>query len=164
MHYVKPEKSNFKFSAGKLPSTGDLDVTMAFTQEIPGRVFSVSEWELSEEDIAEMMRTKRLYISIMGSGMPPIRPSSFDPFEYLGYYPAIVADGPNGGKQIFDPRENESFMLWMEQIAGEINIRPGLTDKLPASYMALETYRSIFHNGTSPAELVDSIVKVINEK
>lgn len=40
----------------------------------------VSCWELSEEEIAEIIRTKRMYLSITGGTMPPVSLMVENPF------------------------------------------------------------------------------------
>ncbi|MBK8197000.1 MAG: hypothetical protein IPK75_01430 [Acidobacteria bacterium] len=32
----------------------------------------VSAWQLSDEEVAEIVRTRTVYLSIMGGGMPPV--------------------------------------------------------------------------------------------
>jgi hypothetical protein len=92
MEYIKPENSNFIFTAGNNPATGDLHVTMCFRPDIPGRAFHISEWMLSEEELAEVIRTKKIFVSIMGVGMMPISVMGTNPFQTVGYYPAVVTE------------------------------------------------------------------------
>jgi hypothetical protein len=90
MEYVKGKHSNFKFAAGPNPSTNDLDVTktVAMLPDHPNPVpFTVIEAELTQEEIEKLIKTKRIFLCIMGEGMPPVRMTVNDPIEEEGYIP-----------------------------------------------------------------------------
>lgn len=149
------------FGAGGNPNTGDLEVTMAFDHHTPGRPFSVSVWEPSEEELAEIIQTKRIYLGVMGTGMMPVWMTGHDPFRpENGCYPAIVTDDRNERgepvKRIHDPRGEESFMRWMEYIVGELNSVPFFNDlpKSPSAYVPMDTWRSFYDGGATWKETV----------
>jgi hypothetical protein len=164
MNFIKPENSNFTFGAGHNPNTGDLDVTMSYREDIPGRVFGVSVWEVSDEELAEIIRTRRVYLSTMGAGMLPVSVLAFDPFQSYGYYPAVVTehtDEQSGRvyKLIDDPREGDQFVKWMDMIAKELETRPFFRnrDKTPLSYAPWETFMSMYRNGAMVNAVADSL-------
>lgn len=164
MNFIKPENSNFKFGAGPNPNTGDLDVTMSYREDIPGRVFGVSVWEVSDEELAEIIRTRRVYLSTMGAGMIPVSVLAFDPFQSYGYYPAIVTehvDEQSGRvmRRIDDPREGDQFVKWLDMITEELTKRPFFKNhaKTPLSYAPQETFLSMYRNGAMVTAVADSL-------
>lgn len=64
----------FKAPAG-MDNCEDLHVYME-----PTGKFSISTWALSDAEVAEIVRTRRMHLYIFGTGMPPIAPVAFDPF------------------------------------------------------------------------------------
>jgi hypothetical protein len=166
MKFVKPETANLTFDAGKNPQTGDLDVTMSYREDIPGRVFAVSEWEVSDEELAEIIRTRRIYLSTMGAGMIPVSILAFDPFKNYGYYPAIVTDQTENGKTfklVNDPRGETQFMKWMAMLIDELRSRDFFKGRstLPQDYAPLATYRSFYDNGQIIEEVANSLERWI---
>jgi hypothetical protein len=46
----------------------------------------ISCWQLSKEDLEEVQRTGRIWLSITGQGMPPVSLFTEDPFEAARIY------------------------------------------------------------------------------
>jgi hypothetical protein len=63
---------NFIFK--KPPSMSDEECFDLPVYRAPDGSFSVSCWALSNDELAEIQRTRRMYIYVIGSGMPPLSP------------------------------------------------------------------------------------------
>jgi hypothetical protein len=155
MNFTKPENSNFTFKAGNNPSTGDLDVTLAFREDIPGRAFGISEWIVTDKELEEIIRTRKVYLSIMGVGMPPVNVFAFNPFTTYGYYPAELVAG-----KLVDPREDEQFGKWMKMIEEAITANPFFTklSKNPTAHVDVRTWRQIYKSGGSLEKIVTDLI------
>lgn len=53
-----------------------------------GQPVVISCWELSFDELATLIKTRKLWLYIHGHGMPPVAPSAFDPF------PKVVEPDP----------------------------------------------------------------------
>jgi len=77
-----------KLGAGDNPNTGDLPYRIGADPQTPGPVFCVSCWELSEEELANVMKTKRVFVAVMAHPehrtQPPIAVHGFNPFLDYG--------------------------------------------------------------------------------
>jgi hypothetical protein len=61
---------------------GDLHVYKTVTSLSMGSVPCIlSCWEISEEDLKEIIKTKRIWLGILGNGMPPVWLDGFKPIE-----------------------------------------------------------------------------------
>lgn len=90
--YSKPLGAGDNPNTGDLPraiglATGELPVCVGLDPKIAHRICAVvSCWEPSEEELAEMMRTKKIYIGVMASQawptQPPIWVLGYNPFEH----------------------------------------------------------------------------------
>jgi hypothetical protein len=81
------KETNQVLMAGDNPNTDQLPVCYATNPEIPDRVFIVSRWKLSPEELERINETGELWISVMNRNMAPIMPTVFDPFYDHGYKP-----------------------------------------------------------------------------
>jgi hypothetical protein len=163
MNFIKPENSNLTFGAGKNPNTGSLDVTMSYREDIPGRVFAVSVWEVSDEELAEIIRTKRIYLSTMGAGMIPVSILAFDPFKHYGYYPGEMVEATNELgmliKQVVDPRDEEQFAKWMDMLAEELKTNEFFKthDQRPETHAPREVYKHMYHHGLMVSDVAEKL-------
>lgn len=170
MKYIKPENANMVFGAGKNPATGDLEVVMSYRDDIPGRAFSISIWEPSEEELAEINRTKKIYLSVMGVAMMPVCILGHDPFVHHGYYPALVVDQEVPGgmpvKKIYDPKGEMQFWKWMGMVEDEMKSRPFFVGREtnPTKYAPHESFRSMYENALMVEHCVDHLQKWIEHK
>jgi hypothetical protein len=73
--------------AGENPNCGDLPYVVAKDPATPGPVVLVSCWEPSEEELAEIIRTKKVFIGVMANPtyrtQPPVYVMGVDPFTGL---------------------------------------------------------------------------------
>ena len=76
---VKLPQHNFTFKKPTSMSTEEC-VDLSVYRDPEGH-FSVSTWELSEEEVLKIMITHRLHIYIIGPSMPPISPTVLSPFK-----------------------------------------------------------------------------------
>jgi hypothetical protein len=89
---MKPDKFEQAYEkalgAGDNPNTGDLPYRIGADPQTPGPVFCVSCWELSDEELANVMKTKRVFVAVMASpehrSQPPIVVHGFNPFLDYG--------------------------------------------------------------------------------
>lgn len=63
--------------AGDNPNTGDLPFCRAADPRSPNCAIIVSCWEPSEEELAEIIRTKRVFIGVVASAAYPTQPPFF---------------------------------------------------------------------------------------
>lgn len=89
---VKFEESDRTLAAGDNPNTGDLHTATAIDPNLPeGYGVIVSCWEPSAEELAEFLKTKKIYIGVMcalnNPTQPPIYALGVNPFTALGWKP-----------------------------------------------------------------------------
>lgn len=72
--------------AGENPGTEGMKVSKAF-QRIEGSWYPsiVTKFKLSPEELERINETGELYISILGTGMPPIMPTVLNPFTEMDF-------------------------------------------------------------------------------
>lgn len=82
------KETNHLLGAGNNPGTGDLPIARS-VMDIEGRPVPciVSCWKLSPEELAEVQRTGRIWVAVMGVGQPPILPMALNPFTEHGIKP-----------------------------------------------------------------------------
>lgn len=56
------------------------DLPVAIVQTKEGLAAIVSCWELDDQEIEDLVKTRRLWLSVAGTGMPPISPATRSPF------------------------------------------------------------------------------------
>jgi len=81
------KETNQVLGAGDNPNTEQLPIAYCLNDQIPGRVFVVSKWKLSPEEIQRINETGELWISIMSTTIAPILPMVHNPFTEAGYEP-----------------------------------------------------------------------------
>ena len=59
---------------GDRPEVADLPAYRSEAQ-------TISCWELSDEEVEEIVRTRRVWIGVLGSGHPPVYATGTSPFE-----------------------------------------------------------------------------------
>ena len=77
-------ESNQVLGAGGNPNTEDLVIAVCLNEELSGGQkipFIVSRWKLSPEELQKVQETGEIWISIMGTSMPPILPMVNHPFK-----------------------------------------------------------------------------------
>lgn len=52
----------------------------------------ISCWELTDEDLDILMRTKKLYLSVLGSGHPPVDIVAAFPFVDNSEFPELIEE------------------------------------------------------------------------
>jgi hypothetical protein len=89
MRYTDFEEANRTLGAGDNPNTGDLRVVTAIDPETPGVGMIISCWEPSAEELAEFLKTKKIYLGVMCNLQAPTQPPvciyGFNPFLYHGF-------------------------------------------------------------------------------
>jgi hypothetical protein len=66
MQYTNfPQAYEKKLGAGDNPNTGDLAFCRAVDHNTPDRVFIISCWEPSEEELARIIQEKKVYLGVM---------------------------------------------------------------------------------------------------
>jgi hypothetical protein len=122
MKYVDFDKADRTLGAGNNPNTGDLRIGYAADKkESPGVVFLVSCWELGDEELELIQKTKRVYLSVMANPLhptqPPVSLSVIDP-----YLPAEEGGYANAYTVVKDP-----FKFYLEYLVDKSHIKPGDT-------------------------------------
>ncbi|MFZ1591974.1 MAG: hypothetical protein WAT27_07805 [Chitinophagales bacterium] len=71
MKPVTFKEANMKFVApADQPQVGDLPAFVGNNQE--GSPVIISKWELSEEEVQQIVANKSIYLVVSGQGMPPL--------------------------------------------------------------------------------------------
>lgn len=81
-------EQNAVLGSGNNPGTENLPIancTVAVNSENPDVPFIVSCWQLSPEEIAEVQKTGRVYLGVMGKTTYPVSVIGVNPFT-TGYY------------------------------------------------------------------------------
>lgn len=77
-----------ELGAGDNPNTGDLPFCRAIEPTIPGRVFLISCWQPTKEELERIIATGEIYIGIMGhpsyATQPPVCVMGLNPFAKDG--------------------------------------------------------------------------------
>lgn len=99
MNPIEFKEQNLLLGAGDNPNTDDMPVAVS-TQEFTGDsiLHSVSCWQLSPEELAEIQRTGVLWLSTMGWPPPPIVCMSHNPFDTHNYK-ALDLNTPQNEKE-----------------------------------------------------------------
>lgn len=84
------KETNHVLGAGDNPNTDQLPICYATNPNIPGMVFMVSKFKLSDADLIKINQTGELWISVMGVKHPPIMPTVDNPFQELDYKPMEI--------------------------------------------------------------------------
>lgn len=84
-----------ELGAGDNPNTYDLPRCVALDADTPTVCYSVSCWEPSEEELAAIIRDKRVYLSVMSSKLRPTQPPvcvlGINPFD-AGFYTRVAEE------------------------------------------------------------------------
>lgn len=105
----KFEEADRVLGAGENPNTRDMHVVTAMDPELDGtgRGIIVSCWEPNAEELAEFLKTKRVYIGVMchlsHPTQPPVCVMAFNPFEHYGYK---AIQFRRGGQRMFEGKVN----------------------------------------------------------
>lgn len=87
------KEANRLLGAGGNPNTGELPICVCENEIIaPGRVFLVSRWKLTPDELDKVKETGEIWVGIMSHSMAPIMPMAFDPFKLHGYKPIDLTD------------------------------------------------------------------------
>lgn len=84
------KETNHVYGAGDNPNTDQLAVCICKNPEMSGGQnipFVVSKWKLSEEEVKLIQERGEIWISVMGSGIPPMLPMAHNPFTEGGFKP-----------------------------------------------------------------------------
>lgn len=82
------KESNLVMGAGNNPNTDDLVIARSVDRD--GTPFVISRWKLSPEELQRINETGDVWVCIMGTGMPPIMPTVFQPFTEHGFTPLEI--------------------------------------------------------------------------
>lgn len=90
MKPVTFKEANMKFVApADQPEVGDLPAFVGNDQE--GSPVIISKWELSEEEVKQIVKNKLIYLVVAGQGMPPLSMHTETVFS-----PIIQEEKPEG--------------------------------------------------------------------
>jgi hypothetical protein len=98
-----------KLGAGDNPNTNDLAICRAVGSHIPNRAFVVSCWEPSEEELAAIIRDKKIYLAVMANPQYPSQP----PVSIAGVNPM----DPDSGYNLVAVPEGELIPVTSEYLA-----------------------------------------------
>lgn len=84
------KETNRVYGAGDNPNTDQLAVCVASHPDNKGIPTILSKWKLSPEEIDRINKTGELWITVMGTALPPIGATVFDPFEEHGFEPLKI--------------------------------------------------------------------------
>ena len=87
MKFTSFKETNKIFGAGNNPNTNDLPVCVATRPIDEGVPTIISKFKLDEDELNRIKETGEIWITILGSGMPPIGLTVYDPFKDHGYKP-----------------------------------------------------------------------------
>lgn len=91
------EQATYVLGANNNPNTGDLSVCVAIDDDTPNVGFVVSCWEPSDEEIAQIVKDRKVYIGMMCNPKeptgPPICVIGKSPFE-IGFH--VLVKGGHG--------------------------------------------------------------------
>lgn len=76
------EGSNFTFTKPKdMTDEQCMDLPVFKGQNVDGFPVIISCWKFSKEDLEEIQKTGRIYLEIIGHGMPPVSLFTENPFN-----------------------------------------------------------------------------------
>lgn len=81
------KETNHVYGAGGNPNTDQLAVCVASHEDNGGAPSIISKFKLSKEEIERINETGELWVMVMGTSLPPICPSVWNPFDEIGYKP-----------------------------------------------------------------------------
>ena len=84
MKNKKFSQCNLILKAGDNPNTVDIDACRCIDPQT-NMPFIISKFELDEDEIKRIVKTKEINICIMGNGWPPVLPTVLDPFKEHGF-------------------------------------------------------------------------------
>lgn len=112
--------------AGDNPNTGDLPFVVARDPNTPGPVMIVSSWRLTEEELAEINATGRVFVAVMAHPkhrtQPPISIHGLDPFEYPDGRTYKVAPRTYQEEQIDEVIAGANAQIKREEIISDAEI------------------------------------------
>lgn len=83
------DEGTHALGAGGNPNTKAMQVVTAIDPDTPGVGFVVSCWEPTVEELAEIIKNKKIYISVMCNlqrpTQPPIAAMAFNPFTHYDF-------------------------------------------------------------------------------
>ncbi len=107
MSPIKFEEATRVLGAGDNPNTNDMWVATVKRDIEPGVGGVMSCWELSDDEIAEIVKNRRVYLNVMCRldypTQPPVLLMVHNPFQNQGF---IVLQNRNGGERMFEGRAN----------------------------------------------------------
>ncbi len=84
------KEANMKFVAPEgQPEVGDLPAFVGNNQE--GSPVIISKWELSEEEVQQVIKNKSIYLVVSGHGIPPLSLHTETVFS-----PIVMEESPEG--------------------------------------------------------------------
>lgn len=89
---IKMEPISFKevnkvYTAGDNPNTDQLPVCVASNPDNGDVLSIISKWKLSTEELQRISETGHIYITILGTSLPPIGATVYNPFTEHTYKP-----------------------------------------------------------------------------
>ncbi len=81
------KQTNKVYGAGDNPNTDQLAVCIAMHEDNAGIPTVISKWKLTEEEVKKISETRELWLTILGTSIPPISPTVYNPFSEHGYKP-----------------------------------------------------------------------------
>jgi hypothetical protein len=79
VRWINTEQTNAVFQPPDgMENCDPLPVTRAHDPD--GNPCIISAWELSDDELEEVQRTKRIWLRVAGDGMPPVSIHTDDPF------------------------------------------------------------------------------------
>jgi hypothetical protein len=89
MQPIPFEEATHILGAGNNPNTGDMPVVTAIDPQNEGYGLVISCWEPTVEELAELIKNKKVYIGVMCNvttpTQPPVSLMAFNPFVHHGF-------------------------------------------------------------------------------
>lgn len=81
------KETNIVYTAGNNPNTEQLPVCIADHPDNQGIPTIISKWKLSEDELERINKTGELWLTVLGTQLPPIGATVWQPFDEIGYKP-----------------------------------------------------------------------------
>lgn len=88
---MKPIATRHSNRVYKAPNYGDLPAAGVITNPKTGQIGIITEWELTDAELEEIIHSKRIYLTICSTNIPPVCIQTGSPFED-GHAPEIHSE------------------------------------------------------------------------
>ncbi len=119
MQPIPFEEATHILGAGNNPNTGDMPVVTAIDPQNEGYGLVISCWEPSVEELAELIKNKKVYIGVMCNvstpTQPPISLMAFNPFVHHGF---LALQKRLSGERMFMGKINVNHLSFETDLLG----------------------------------------------